>query len=68
MLAAGWLADRTTLVGSNPFEGVSTALVAHPLAGAGTLAVVAAVTWTVQRRRSLPTTGALRTTASTSRR
>ena len=55
VLAAAWLAERTTLISRNPLNRVSDALVAHPLVAAGTLAAAAAVSWSLThatRRRS----------------
>ena len=43
VLAAGWLAERTASITSSPFDGVTTALVAHPVAVAAALAGLAAV-------------------------
>lgn len=45
VLAAAWLAERTTLIGSNPLNAVTDALVAHPFVVAGTLAAAAAIAW-----------------------
>jgi HupE / UreJ protein len=50
VLAVAWLAERTTLISASPFEGFSTALVAHPFVVAAALAGAAAVTWAVQHR------------------
>ena len=47
VLAAGWLAERTTLIAANPLERVPAALVAHPFIAAATLACVAVATWAV---------------------
>ncbi|WP_433824567.1 HupE/UreJ family protein [Actinoplanes sp. CA-015351] len=41
VLAAAWLAERTTLISGNPLEPVTQQLVEHPLAVAATFAVVA---------------------------
>jgi hypothetical protein len=30
VLAAAWLAERTTLISGNPLNGVADALIAHP--------------------------------------
>jgi HupE/UreJ protein len=50
VLAAAWLAERTTLIATDPLEPVSTTLVAHPFLAAAALAGIAATAWTVQRR------------------
>jgi hypothetical protein len=47
VLAATWLAERTTLFPDNPLNPVSDALIAHPFVVAGTVAAVAAITWAV---------------------
>jgi HupE / UreJ protein len=47
VLAAGWLAERTTVITGNPLEGVSVALVAHPFIVAATLGCAAVATWAV---------------------
>ncbi|OHV28733.1 hypothetical protein BCD49_37540 [Pseudofrankia sp. EUN1h] len=47
VLAAAWLAERTTLIASNPLNHVSDALIAHPFVVAGTVAVTAAVSWAI---------------------
>jgi hypothetical protein len=47
VLAAAWLAERTTLITKNPLEGVSTALVEHPFLAAATLAIAAVAAWAV---------------------
>jgi hypothetical protein len=49
VLAAAWLAERTTLITSNPLAGVSELLVAHPFVVAGGLAGLAAGDWAVPR-------------------
>jgi hypothetical protein len=35
VLAAGWLAERITLVPGDPFGAVTAALVGHPVAASG---------------------------------
>src|SRR3954447_714147 len=52
VLAAAWLAERTTLIASNPLNGVADVLIAHPFAIAGALAVGAVVSWAVPRLRA----------------
>jgi hypothetical protein len=47
VLAAAWLAERTTLIPANPFEGISATLVAHPFLVAAALAGIAVATWAV---------------------
>jgi hypothetical protein len=49
VLAAAWLAERRTLITSNPLAGVSELLVAHPFVVAGGLAGLAAAAWAVPR-------------------
>jgi HupE / UreJ protein len=51
VLAAAWLAERTTLVTVNPLDGVATGLVAHPFVVAATLACLTAVAWSVPALR-----------------
>lgn len=52
VLAAAWLAERTTLFAADPLEPVSTTLVTHPFLVSAVLAGMAATAWTVQRRRA----------------
>jgi hypothetical protein len=52
VLAAAWLAERTTLITSNPLDTISTALVAHPFMVAAALAGIAALAWRADRRQS----------------
>ena len=52
ILATAWLAERTTLSSTNPLEPISEALVGHPFLAAATLAVGAAVTWSVPQWRA----------------
>jgi hypothetical protein len=52
VLAAAWLAERTTLIPADPLERVSTMLVAHPFIVAATLACLAAGTWAVPGLRN----------------
>lgn len=55
VLAAAWLAERTTLVPADPLNRVTDSLVAHPFAVAGTFAVAAAAGWVAPRmRRTAP--------------
>jgi len=58
VLAAAWLAERTTLISANPLEGISVALVAHPFSVAATLALTAAITWALPYRRRAPSPNA----------
>lgn len=51
VLAVGWLAERTTLISADPFDGFSNTLVEHPFTVPATLAVVAAAA-VVKRRRT----------------
>jgi hypothetical protein len=55
VLAAAWLAERTTMIGANPLEPLSAALVTHPLLAAATLALVAALVWARRPWRAAPT-------------
>jgi HupE / UreJ protein len=52
VLASAWLAERTTLITSNPLDTISTTLVAHPFPVAAALAGIAAVAWRADRRQS----------------
>jgi hypothetical protein len=52
VLASAWLAERTTLISSNPLNQVSGTLIAHPFIVAGTLAAIAAAGWTVPNLRT----------------
>jgi HupE/UreJ protein len=54
VLAAAWLAERTTLITSNPLDGVSTALATHPFVVAATLACLATAAWVVPSLRNSP--------------
>jgi hypothetical protein len=54
VLAAAWLAERTTLLSNNPLNIVSDQLVAHPFAIASALAIVAGASWLIPNLR-LPT-------------
>jgi hypothetical protein len=51
VLAAGWLAQRTTLIATDPLDTVSDTLVNHPLAVPGVLAVAAVPVLVSQLRR-----------------
>jgi hypothetical protein len=52
VLAAAWLAERTTLIATNPLSGAADLLTTQPVAIAGGLAVGAVVTWAVPRLRA----------------
>jgi HupE / UreJ protein len=52
VLAAAWLAERTTLITSNPLVGISTAVVEHPIPVVAGLAGAAAATWAVPALRT----------------
>jgi hypothetical protein len=52
-LAAAWPAERTTLISANPLNAVSDALVAHPFAVAGALALAAAAAWAIPSMRTI---------------
>jgi len=62
VLAAAWLAERTTLLSRNPLEPVSEALVAHPFVVVTVLAVGAATARAIPSWRTPPDPG---TTTST---
>ena len=49
VLATGWLAERTTLIDANPFEAISTTLVAHPFTVPAALAITAGATVALHR-------------------
>lgn len=49
VLSSAWLLDRTSLIGSDPFESLSTALVEHPFTVAASFAVLAAVAASLSR-------------------
>ena len=49
VLAAAWLAERTTLIGRDPLEPVTDGLISHPLAVAAALALLAVAAWAVPR-------------------
>jgi hypothetical protein len=51
VLAAAWLAERTTLIRTNPLDVVATILVEHPFPVAAALACVAASARLVPRLR-----------------
>jgi len=55
VLAAAWLAERTTLLPDNPLNHISDALIAHPFLVAGALAAVAAASWSVPDLRTTKT-------------
>jgi hypothetical protein len=52
VLAAAWLVERTTLIATNPLNGVADVLTTHPFAIAGGLAVGAVASWAVPRLRA----------------
>lgn len=52
VFAAGWLAERTTVIDVDPFESISTTLVSHPWAVPAALAFAAAVTMALRPRRT----------------
>jgi HupE / UreJ protein len=52
VLAAAWLAERTTLIAANPLDSISETLVAHPFLVAAALACVAAAGWSADHRRA----------------
>jgi hypothetical protein len=54
VLAAAWLAERTTVISSNPFNAVSEQLTQHPLIIAAALAVAAVTAWSTPGLRTLP--------------
>ena len=56
VLAAAWLAERTTLIGGNPLNKVSDLLVEHPFVAAAVLAGVAGIAWAVPGLRAATTT------------
>ncbi|WP_250009869.1 HupE/UreJ family protein [Actinoplanes sp. M2I2] len=45
VLAAAWLAERTTLIVANPFNHLTDALIEHPFLVAVTIALIAAISW-----------------------
>jgi len=45
VLAAAWLAERTTLIATDPFNHLTDALIEHPFTVAVTLTVIAAISW-----------------------
>ncbi|WP_197677144.1 HupE/UreJ family protein [Friedmanniella luteola] len=47
LLAAAWLAERTTLLRTNPLAPLPDALVAHPLVVVASLALAATIAWAV---------------------
>jgi hypothetical protein len=52
VMAAAWLAERTTLITTNPLNTVTDVLVAHPFSVAGVLALTAATVWAVPTMRT----------------
>ncbi|GAA2531555.1 HupE/UreJ family protein [Winogradskya humida] len=63
VLAAAWLAERTTLITANPLNAVSDQLTRHPFLIAGGLAIVAVTVWSAPALRPAPITGVRRTPA-----
>ncbi|MFD3616285.1 HupE/UreJ family protein [Streptomyces sp. NPDC058676] len=64
LFSVSWMLERAGLTSSDPFEGVQTSLVGHPLLVAASVAVLAAVAWGRAPRapseatgRSAPTEG-----------
>jgi hypothetical protein len=51
VLAAAWLAERTTLISVNPLDAMAEGVVAHPFVVAATLACLTAVAWSVPALR-----------------
>jgi hypothetical protein len=70
VLAATWLAERTTLIPTSPFEFLSDAFVAHPFVVSGAVAAVAVTIWCIPQLRYQsapePRTKTTRTTQPTS--
>jgi hypothetical protein len=54
VLAAAWLAERTTLLDTNPLNAVADAMVAHPFTIAALAAAVAVASWSVPGLRARP--------------
>jgi hypothetical protein len=54
VLAAAWLAERTTLISTNPLDGMAEGLVAHPFVVAAAVACLAAVASSVPALRHPP--------------
>ncbi|MEU4244838.1 HupE/UreJ family protein [Actinoplanes sp. NPDC026619] len=52
VLATAWFAERTTLIATNPLDGVANQLVAHPFVIAALLAATAATSVAVPRLRA----------------
>jgi len=55
VLAAAWLAERITLISSNPLNHITDTLITHPFAVAATVAALAAASWAVPRLRTTTT-------------
>lgn len=49
VLATAWLLERTEVLGTDPFDGITNSLVEHQFVGASGLAALAATTWLRQR-------------------
>jgi HupE / UreJ protein len=54
VLAAAWLAERTTLISTNPLDGMAEGLVAHPFVVAAAVACLTAVASSVPALRHPP--------------
>jgi HupE / UreJ protein len=54
VLAAAWLAERTTLISNNPLDGMAEGLVAHPFVVAAAVACLTAVASSVPALRHPP--------------
>ncbi|MFF3500327.1 HupE/UreJ family protein [Streptomyces sp. NPDC003247] len=54
VFSVSWMLERATLTSSDPFEGVQTWLVGHPLLVAVSVAALAAVAWQVAPRGGSP--------------
>jgi len=52
ILAAAWLAERTTLISSNPLNTVSDQLTQHPFIIAAALAIAAVAAWSIPAMRT----------------
>ena len=52
VLAAGWLAQRTTLINTDPLAGITDTLVEHPIAVPAALALLASTVTAAQLRRT----------------
>jgi hypothetical protein len=52
VLAAAWLAERTTLITANPLNHVTDVLIEHPFIVAAAIAAIAAISWAVPALRT----------------